>query len=138
MYIYNDIIFNLTIWSLKGVFYCLWKSGTIPIFVVVPIISENRCRYFLIIHLSIGDLILAVTRSINAYFSFNTEAIYYIYLHSMCYNLSLFTTVYIAIDRYIAIRFCLEYHLIVTKRRLMYLITFSWIFVNNNNTSTKI
>ena len=44
LYIYNDIIFNLTIWSLKRVLHCLWKSGTIPIFVVVPIISEHRCR----------------------------------------------------------------------------------------------
>ena len=39
----------------------------------------------------------------------------------------IFTTVYISIDRYIAIRFCLEYHFIVTKRRLVYLIILSWI-----------
>ena len=41
--------------------------------------------------------------------------------------MSIFTTVYISIDRYIAIRYCLEYHFIVIKRRLVYLITISWI-----------
>ena len=46
----------------------------------------------------------------------------------MCYHLSLLTTVYISIDRFIAIRFCLEYHFIVTKRHLMFLIILSWIF----------
>ena len=33
----------LTILSLKRVLDCLWKSGTIPIFTVFPIIYEQDC-----------------------------------------------------------------------------------------------
>ena len=43
-YIYNDVIFNFTICSLKRVLHCLWKSGTIPIFTVFQIIYGHDCR----------------------------------------------------------------------------------------------
>ena len=97
------------------------------ILLIIKTKKLHKPRYFLIIHLSIGDLILAVTGSINIFFFDYRNDILYIPSH-MCYNLSLFTTVYIAIDRYIAIRFCLEYYVIVTKRRLLYLIILSWMF----------
>ena len=71
-------------------------------------------------------MILAVTASIDIIFlDYNNETLSLV--GDICYNLSIFTTVYISIDRYIAIRYCLEYHIIVTKRRLVYLITISWI-----------
>ena len=41
---YNDILFNLTIWSLKGVLHCLWLSGTTPFFAFVSIIYVMDCR----------------------------------------------------------------------------------------------
>ena len=112
----------------------------IPYF-VVPIVFMHTCNilliiktkklhkpsYFLIINLSVGDLILTVTAGFNTMFlDYRNETL--IIASNICYNLSLFTTVYIAIDRYIAIRFCLEYYFIVTKRRLVYLIILSWIF----------
>ena len=115
--------------------------GTVSLFVVVVIVSMHICNilliiktkklhkpsYFLIIHLSIGDLILTLTATINVIiFGYRNEKLYV--ASDICYNLSIFTTVYISIDRYIAIRFCLEYHLVVTKRRLVYLIILSWIF----------
>ena len=96
------------------------------ILLIIKTKKLHKPRYFLIIHLSIGDLILSVTGSINAIlFDYRNDILYI--PSSICYNLSLFTTVYIAIDRYIAIRLCLEYYFIVTKRRLVYLIILSWI-----------
>ena len=107
---------------------------------VVPILLMHMCNillivktkklhkpsYFLIINLSVGDLILTVTVSIDIIkFDYENETLNLV--ADVCYNLSIFTTVYISIDRYIAIRYCLEYHFIVTKRRLVYLIMISWI-----------
>ena len=114
--------------------------GIVSLFSVVVIVSMHICNilliiktkklhkpsYFLIINLSIGDLVLSVTATVNIIlFGYRNEKLYV--ASDICYNLSIFTTVYISIDRYIAIRFCLEYHFIVTKRRLLYLIILSWI-----------
>ena len=97
------------------------------ILLIIKTKKLHNPRYFLIIHLSIGDLVLAVTGSLNIIFFDYSNDILYIAFY-IFYNLSLFTTVYIAIDRYIAIRFYLQYYYIVTKRRLVYLIILSWIF----------
>ena len=97
------------------------------ILLIIKTKKLHKPRYILIIHLSIGDLILAVTGALNIIiFDYGNDILSI--PSYICYNLSLFTTVYIAIDRYIAIRFCLEYYFIVTKRRLVYLIILSWIF----------
>ena len=48
-YIYNDIILNFTICSLKRVLNCLWLSGTTPFFALVSIIYVTDCsnlRFF--------------------------------------------------------------------------------------------
>ena len=118
----------------------MFIQGKLSLFVLVAIVSMHICNivliiktkklhkpsYFLIINLSVGDLIVSVTATVNIIlFGYRNESLYI--ASDICYNLSIFTTIYISIDRYIAIRFCLKYHLIVTKRRLVYLVTISWI-----------
>ena len=96
------------------------------ILLIIKTKKLHKPSYFLIINLSVGDLILTVVATVNIImFEYSIEYLYIV--ADVCYNLSLFTTVYIAIDRYIAIRYCLEYYFIVTKRRLIYLIILSWI-----------
>ena len=96
------------------------------ILLIIKTKKLHKPSYFLIINLSVGDLIFAVNATVNLIlFGYRNEKLYA--ASDICYNLSIFTTVYMSIDRYIAIRFCLEYHFIVTKRRLAFLITISWI-----------
>ena len=92
------------------------------------IISKKKLHtpsYYLIINLSFGDIILSLVGSFNLYFFDYRNKVLYI-PGDISYNVSILTTVCISVDRYIAIRFCLNYCRIVTKIRLLYLETFLW------------
>ena len=84
----------------------------------------HKASYFILINLSMSDIIMAITRVIIDVFLFKKE--YHYFISDICYYSSIFSTVLISVDRYIAIRYCLRYGQIVTRRNLGISIIISW------------
>ena len=86
----------------------------------------HKPSYYLILNLSIGDLLLSLLSLFNILI-FDYKNVNLIISADACYNVSILTTLCISIDRYIAIKFCLKYYVLVTNKRLVYFLTIIWI-----------
>ena len=84
----------------------------------------HKASYFILINLSMSDLIMAITRVIIDVCLFRKEYVYII--SDISYYSSIVSTVLISVDRYIAIQYCLRYGQIVTKQSLGISIIISW------------
>ena len=84
----------------------------------------RKASYFILINLSMSDLIMVITRVIIDVFLFSKE--YFCIISDISYYSSIFSTVLISVDRYIAIQYCLRYGQIVTKRNIGISIIISW------------
>ena len=74
-----------------------------------------------------SDLIMAVIRVfIHAIQVLLISKEYFYIISDICYYSSIFSTVLISVDRYIAIQYCLRYGKIVTKQKLGISIIMSW------------
>ena len=87
----------------------------------------HKASYLILISLSMSDLIMAVTRVIIHLIQvFLISKEYFYIISDICYYSSIFSTLLISIDRYIAIHYCLRYEQIVTKQILGISIITSW------------
>ena len=87
----------------------------------------HKARYFILINLSMSDLTMVITRVIIHTIQVFLISKEYFYIFSdICYYSSVFSTVLISVDRYIAIQYCLRYGQIVTKQTLGISIIISW------------
>ena len=87
----------------------------------------RKARYFILINLSMSDLTMCIARVIIHFiqvFLISKECLYII--SDICYYSSVFSTVLISVDRYIAIQYCLRSGEIVTKQTLGISIIISW------------
>ena len=87
----------------------------------------HKASYFILINLSMSDLTMAITRVIIhaiKVFLFSKE--YFYIISDIGYYSSIFSTVLISVDRYIAIQYCLRYGQLVTRRNLGISIIISW------------
>ena len=101
-------------------------AHTSNIWLIVRKRKLHKPSYYLLLNLSIGDLMLLLTAFFNILLS-NYRRVELVLVSDICYNVSILTTVHISIDRYIAISFCMKYKSIVTNKRLLYLIILTWI-----------
>ena len=96
------------------------------LFVIIKNREFHNVRYYIIINLSISDLLMVVTRPLTLMLPYlNNE-----YFHSLSfvfYYSSILSTVLISVDRYIAIKHCLRYREIVTNKKLVISIIASWL-----------
>ena len=87
----------------------------------------HKASYFILINLSMSDLTMAITRVIiHVIQVFLMRMEYFVIISDICYYSSIFSTVLISVDRYIAIQYCLRYRKIVTKQNLGISIIISW------------
>ena len=87
----------------------------------------HKARYFILINLSMSDLSMGITRVIIhsvQVILISKES--FCIISDICYYSSVFSTVFISIDRYIAIQYCLRYGQIVTKHTVGISIIISW------------
>ena len=87
----------------------------------------HKARYFMLINLTMSDLTMVITRVfIHSIKVFLIIKEYFYIISYICYYSSVFSTLFISIDRYIAIQHCLRYGKIVTKQTLGISIIISW------------
>ena len=87
----------------------------------------HKARYFILINLSMSDLTMVITRvMIHLIQVFLMRKEYFYIISDICYYSSIFSTVLISVDRYIAIQYCLRYGQIGTKRNIGISIIISW------------
>lgn len=94
------------------------------------IIARTKCLhkivYYILVNVSVSDVFVCV-----AVFIQNIQLIpCNVYLHisyTTFYTSSILSTLFITVDRYIAVVHCLHYRQIATKRRVLLSIAFIWI-----------
>ena len=96
----------------------------INVFFIITKRNLHKASYFILISLSISDQLMLISRIIIMVYSSSIEWVYAI--SDICYYCSLFSTIFISVDRYIAIQYCLFYEQIVTKQKLVLSIIASW------------
>ena len=92
----------------------------INIFFVIKKKNLHKPGYYLLINLSVSDILRVITACIH-----ENAANLNILTHISYYS-SIITTILISVDRYISIRHCLRYRQIVTRKRCVYSIIVSW------------
>ena len=112
-------------------------ASVVVIFNIIMIMLITRrkqlqsVRFYIMVNLSVVDiitLVLAITGFITRLFTGaeNFNLIRVTFGGSTFFN-SLLTTVFLAVDRYIAVRYSLHYETMLTKRRMFLVLAFIWI-----------
>ena len=109
----------------------LIKAITNPIILLVHIcnitiiLSKKQLRKngmcVLLVNLSLSDLLAL------AFYSLEPESFQHLFLMSMVVTSSLLSTLGISLDKYLSIKYSLRYHSIVTQKKILLFIGFSWM-----------
>ena len=75
--------------------------------------SLHKPSYYILLHLFFADIVLVFIMATRTYVSLDNEVSHA--LQTIFLNASIFTTLGLTIDRYIAVQYCLRYNSIVTK-----------------------
>ena len=97
-------------------------------FIILKIRRLHNISYYILINLSISDVLMLVTTTLRVLLSYDYDNEYFYPIGFVFYYSSILSTVLMSVDRYIAIKHCIEYREIVTIKRFVISIIMSWMF----------
>ena len=98
------------------------------IFTILKNRHLHNISYYILVNLSISDVLTLVTTTLRVLLSYGIDNEYFYPILFVFYYSSILSTVLMSLDRYIAIKHCIRYRQIVTIKRFVISIITSWIF----------